>query len=236
MTSMAQKWLELVQSNLFPPTCLLCNNPGKLAFDLCTPCYQDLAINLYCCYRCAENYDQAKKNHQLCGHCLKHIPAYTKTYAPFLYQGSIRYLLHHLKFNAQYKNARLLGMLMAEFLMQNADIPERIIPVPLHPLRYRQRGFNQSIEIAKTLQTTLGIPLDFKSCIRHRNTPHQIDLSAKLRKTNLKNAFSVTSTITAQHVAIIDDVMTTGTTVNELAKVLLKTGVKRVDVWVCARA
>ncbi|MCK5905425.1 MAG: ComF family protein, partial [Gammaproteobacteria bacterium] len=80
------------------------------------------------------------------------------------------------------------------------------------------------------------IPLDTKSCIRQRNTPHQIDLPAKQRLKNLKNAFMINSPITAHHIAIVDDVITTGSTANELAKILKKAGVDRVDIWGCARA
>jgi ComF family protein len=141
-----------------------------------------------------------------------------------------------LKFNAQYKNARLLGLLLAEGLRQTPQLPDCLIPVPLHKARYRERGFNQSIEIARTAGKALQIPVDVHSCIRHRDTPHQTQLTAKQRRKNMKNAFSIRQAIPARHIAIIDDVMTTGSTVHELAAVLKKAGVARVDVWVCARA
>jgi ComF family protein len=172
----------------------------------------------------------------LCGRCLSQPPAYDRTYTPFIYQGAIRYLITHLKFGADYKNARLLGQLLAEHLHDTAERPDCIIPIPLHKSRYRERGFNQAIEIARILSKELQIPLDLDSCIRHRDTPHQIALPAKQRRKNMKNAFSLRKPITAQHVAIIDDVMTTGTTAHELAVVLKKSGVAKVDVWVCARA
>jgi len=108
--------------------------------------------------------------------------------------------------------------------------------VPLHKARYRQRGFNQSIEIAKAAGKALQIPVDMQSCVRHRDTPHQTQLTAKQRRTNMKNAFSMVKPITAGHIAIVDDVMTTGSTVHELAISLKKAGVARVDVWVCTRA
>jgi ComF family protein len=161
---------------------------------------------------------------------------FDETHAPFLHKGAIRYLIANLKFNQQYKNARLLGMLLASHIEKTAELPELIIPVPLHTQRYRERGFNQSVEISKTLSRLLNIPLNTKSCIRNRNTPHQIDLPAKLRHNNIKNAFRVIHPIKQQHIALVDDVMTTGSTVNEIAKVLKKSGVSRVDIWVCARA
>jgi ComF family protein len=148
----------------------------------------------------------------------------------------MRHLIAGLKFSADYKNARLLGRLLAEELTQTPQLPDCLIPVPLHKARYRQRGFNQSIEIARAVGNALHIPVDVNSCIRHRDTPHQTQLTAKQRRTNMKNAFSIIKQITAQHIAIVDDVMTTGSTVHELAVVLKKAGVARVDVWVCARA
>ena len=172
----------------------------------------------------------------LCGSCLSRQPAFDVTYAPFIHQGAIRHLIGSLKFGSHYKNARLLGMLLAEHLKQSAERPDLILPVPLHKSRYRSRGFNQAIEIARTVAKELQIPLDLTSCRRHRDTLHQSQLPAKKRRKNLKNAFSVVKPIHARHIAIVDDVMTTGSTAHELACVLKKAGVSRVDVWVCARA
>jgi len=148
----------------------------------------------------------------------------------------MRYLIANLKFNQQYQNARLLGSLLATHLKKTTKMPDIIIPIPLHKQRFQERGFNQSVEIAKVLAEQLNIPLNSNSCIRHRNTPHQINLPAKQRNTNIKNAFTISRAIKAQHVAIVDDVMTTGSTLNELASTLKKAGVNRVDAWACARA
>ena len=147
----------------------------------------------------------------------------------------MRALVTRLKFNDNYKNARLLGMLLAEKL-QNHPLPDCLIPVPLHENRYRERGFNQSIEISRTLARQLKIPLELTLCIRHRNTPHQVSLPAKQRQTNIKDAFSIAKPLSYKHVAIVDDVMTTGSTVAEIARVLKQAGVQKVEVWVCARA
>jgi ComF family protein len=152
-----------------------------------------------------------------------------------MYQAELRYLILGLKNNAQYQNARLLGTLLAEQLSKT-QLPDCIIPVPLHPSRYRERGFNQSIEIAKTTAKVLHIPVDVSICIRHRDTPHQTSLTAKQRRSNIKNAFTVLKPVKGLHIAIVDDVMTTGSTVRELANSLKKAGAKCVDVWVCARA
>lgn len=192
--------------------------------------------NLHCCLRCAGSFKTAISTPQLCGRCISQTPAFNKTHAPYLYHGIMRYLIIHLKFNQQYKNARLLGYLLANYLQKMVELPETIIPVPLYSQRFRERGFNQSTEIAKSLSKQLKIPINTHACIRTRNTPHQIDLPAKQRITNIKNAFTINSPINARHVAVVDDVMTTGSTVNELAKVLKKSGINRIDIWVCARA
>jgi ComF family protein len=142
-------------------------------------------------------------------------------------------LITDLKFGAQFKSARLLGSLLSEYVDKSAEKPECILPVPLHKSRYRERGFNQALEIARTVSRNLQIPIDFTSIIRHKDTPHQTGFSAKKRRQNLRRAFSVQKAVNAQHVAILDDVMTTGSTVNEVAAVLKQAGVSRVDVWVC---
>lgn len=172
----------------------------------------------------------------LCGQCLATHPAFDRTYAPFLHQGAIRHLITTLKFNAHYPNARLLGCLLAEHLLQTAQMPDLILPIPLHPARYRQRGYNQAIEIATILSRQLQIPMALDHCQRHRDTPHQTRLSAKQRRKNMKNAFKLVNPLHAHHVALVDDVMTTGSTAHELAAVLKRSGVAKVDVWICARA
>ncbi len=233
---MGNNWINIIQDYLLPPTCILCGNSGHHSQDICSACFGDLKRNIHCCYRCAENFESAPSTPQLCGRCLKKTPAFDETYAPFIYEGSIRYLIATLKFNKQYKNARLLGYLLATYIEKTTEIPELIIPVPLHKKRTQERGFNQSIEIAKTAGKILNIPVDVHLCTRIRDTPHQIELPAKQRRKNVKNAFVVTNPTDIQHVAILDDVITTGSTTNEVAKALKKAGIVKVDAWGCAKA
>lgn len=229
-------WFYIIQDYLMPPTCILCGNNGYNSQDICKYCFLGLIKNNHRCYQCASIFTTPNPTPQLCGDCIRQPPFFDNTYAPFIYCGVLRYLITTLKFNNHYKNARLIGYLLANYLSQTAQLPEIIIPIPLHKKRLRERGFNQSTEIAKSLASHLNIPVDNQSCIRIRNTPHQTHVSAKQRHHNIKNAFALTQPIKAQHVAIIDDVMTTGATVNELAKVLKKSQVQRVDIWICARA
>ncbi|MBT3812883.1 MAG: ComF family protein [Gammaproteobacteria bacterium] len=233
---MVNNWCNIIQYSLLPPSCILCGNRGMPCMDLCQPCYDGLLTVGNHCYCCARPFATDSINPHLCGKCQKHPPAFDRTYAPYFHQGAIRYLINHCKFSGAYKYSRLLGLLLADFLANNAELPELIIPVPLHPKRYRQRGFNQTLEIGKIIAQELSIPIDNNCCLHVKNSPHQISLSGKQRHKNIKNAFQLKTIPKAHHIAILDDVLTTGATANELARVIKASGVNRVDVWVCARA
>lgn len=114
-------------------------------------------------------------------------------------------------------------------------LPDVIIPVPLHPSRLRSRSYNQALELARPIARHLGVTVDYQSCVRARETAAQSDMPAKLRRKNVKGAFQVRGT-DADHVAIIDDVMTTGHTVDELADAMRGCGIRKIDIWICARA
>ncbi|NOQ34339.1 MAG: ComF family protein [Methylococcaceae bacterium] len=217
-----------------PSSCILCDNRGIVNQDICSYCLAALLKNKVCCYQCGIALEQLT-NSRVCGDCQSRPPAFERSYAPFIYHGAMRYLISTLKFNNHYKNARLLGQLLAE-TAPKTELPQCIIPIPLHKSRYRQRGFNQCIEIAKTVSKQLQIPVDNSLCIRHKNTPHQIGLAMKERRKNVKNAFSMIKKPDYDHIAILDDVMTTGSTMREIAAVFQKSGVSKIDVWVCARA
>lgn len=229
-------WCDIIQYSLLAPSCILCGNRGMQHMDLCQPCYNGLLRVANHCYCCAREFASEHINQQLCGECQRHHPAFDSTYAPFVHQGAVRHLINHCKFNRAYKYTRVLGLLLTDFLLHNAQMPELIIPVPLHPKRYRQRGFNQTLEIAKIISRQLAIPIDNNCCLRVKNTPHQISLLAKQRQQNIKHAFQMQATPKARHVAILDDVITTGATANELARMIKATRVTRVDLWVCTRA
>jgi ComF family protein len=171
-----------------------------------------------------------------CGACQKRPPNFDSAFALFRYEEPARHLIRALKFHARYPCARLLGEMLADALAGREDKPGLIIPVPLHRSRYRERGHNQSLEIARTLSRRLRIPLDYQSCVRALATQPQTELSARERRRNVKKAFAVVKPPAANHVAILDDVVTTGATSNALAKALRGAGVGRIDVWACARA
>jgi len=227
------KSLRSIAHRLWPPTCVLCDETGMPGWDLCRPCYQELPRNVCCCPRCAQPLPVS----YLCGHCQKSLPNFDITYAPFLYDGAISYLVTGLKFRRRLAYARVLGQLFAEVLQTQPNRPECLIPVPLHRKRRVQRGFNQSLEIARVIANRLDIAMDAGLCQRIIDTPHQSGLTADERRKNLQGAFRAAPRIARyRHVAVFDDVMTTGTTLNEIARCLKRAGVTTVEAWVCTRA
>jgi ComF family protein len=216
---------------LFPHTCILCHAHTHRAMDLCSACEQSLPFIQHSCHCCGI---PIPSDTHICGKCLKRKPIFDKTFALFHYQTPIIQMISQLKFNQQLGVSKILGDLMANHLSPSQKL-ECIIPVPLHNKRLKERGFNQALEIAKPISKKLQIPINIKSCKRIRNTEHQTAIPAKLRKRNVRNAFQVIKLLRAKHIVILDDVMTTGNTVSELARILRHKGVEKIDVWCCAR-
>jgi ComF family protein len=219
---------------LLPPTCILCGDPARQEIDLCKACQQELPWLTQMCERCALPLTNATT----CGACLYQPPPFDKTLALWHYQQPVDHFITNLKFNHQLVYARLLGELLAQRLQQHYQqhaLPECIIPVPLHTKRLRERGFNQALEIARPIAKQLKIKLDFKNCQRTRATEAQSALPAKHRHKNVKDAFAIKNKFHARHVALIDDVITTGHTITELSHALRKHDVEQIDVWCCAR-
>lgn len=221
---------------LLSSTCIICRLPAKQARDLCCRCEADLPLNNSACYQCALPITGAASQMR-CGHCLQKPPAFERTIAPYHYQDAITRLIYDLKFNQQLANANVLGQICATKIKQHYQkqiLPEIIIPIPLHRRRLRQRGFNQALEISKPVSRLLNIPIDKFSCQRIIDTVPQTRLTAKLRRKNLRGAFKI-SKLKVKHVAVIDDVMTTGTTMREFCATLTHAGIERIDVWCVAR-
>lgn len=201
-------------------------------------CEQDLPLNSFRCVICAAPFPgtHANKKILVCGKCQKKPPHYTTSLIPYLYAAPLKQLITQLKFHGNLSYAPLLAHCFIKTIKQRkSNRPECIIPVPLHGQRLRERGFNQALELARIVAKQLNIPLDYRYCQRDKSTPFQSGLSAKQRKQNLKNAFSVSKLPSYKHVAIFDDVVTTGTTVNELARQLKRSGVETIEVWAIAR-
>ena len=228
--------LHNVLSDLFPSRCILCQRTADQNIEICPECYKALPHNERHCTCCALPLADDTDNTVLCGRCIQKKPDYDYAHSLFRYEDSVIGLVHQLKFSEKISFARSIGeMLLLKFL-ETGEEPDCLLPVPLHDSRLRQRGFNQSIEISRVLTKKTAIPIEFDVVVRHRSTPAQTGLDASQRKRNIKGAFSIEQPLNYGHVLIVDDVMTTGATVNELARVLKKSGVERVGVLSIARA
>lgn len=234
---MINEWLNIIHKALYPPVCLICGNKGHELNDLCVDCAASLPYNRVCCRICAARLPESA-GIDVCGTCSLKSPAYDSTCSMFLYQQPIRILISSLKFHSNHAAARLLGQLMSEHLRAlNVVLPDLIIPVPLHPNRLKQRGFNQSIELARGISANLGVPMLLDRCLRNRDTVAQTGLVSKQRRKNMRGAFSMKGPLLENaQVAILDDVITTGSTVRELAKTLRRHGASKIQVWSIARA
>ncbi len=177
----------------------------------------------------------------LCAHCLQHPPEYDSAWAPLRYERPLDWLVTGLKFHQRLSTARLLGELAAGLLApvyarQPQQQPQLLIPVPLHASRLKSRGYNQALELARPLARALKLALDPFACSRTRATAAQSDLDAQHRAANVRGAFACQRDLAGLRVAVVDDVVTTGHTVNELTRVLKRAGAARVEVWSVARA
>ena len=247
----------------FRNDCLICNADlikqyqgpliAESVIDLCAQCKNQFICNVFCCAKCAMplqnnmylHSPQKLENNQLvCGACQKQKPLWEKALTSFIYEYPLDRLLIALKYNRRIDYVKTL----ARLLIQDIDLqynftdaavpkPDCIVPVPLHLLRECQRGYNQAHLLARELSLQLGFPLQTKLIKRVRNTPQQSRLPKKQREKNLRKAFAVDSSIRVpKYVALVDDVMTTGSTAHAVTKKLLELGVQRVDVWCVARA
>ena len=222
---------------LYPSVCLLCSARGNRHRPLCEGCAAELPYNDRACVRCAAPLPSTAGT-ALCGRCQRHPPPYQQTLAVFRYQSPIDYLIRTFKFDGSLAAGRLLSMLMTEQLVEKIhDLPEAIIPVPLHKTRLQERGFDQTLELARPLARQLDRPLVTDLVRRVRYHPPQSSLSGRARRRNVIGAFGLTrQDITGlHHVALIDDVMTSGSTIEELTRLLQRGGIGRVQVWLCAR-
>jgi ComF family protein len=231
-----QRALARLDALVFPPRCRLCGVAAADADGLCGGCLADLPWLVGGCPRCARALPYG---HALapCGACLKKPPAFDTATALLRYRAPVDYLIQRLKFSGELALAPLLARRLAEKIaVRGTALPELLIPVPLHPARLRERGFNQATELARHLRRYLDIPVEHRLCRRERHTPPQSLMPPAARRLNLRGAFRVAGQLPARHLAIIDDVMTTGHTANELAGVLRRAGAGFIEVWIVARS
>ena len=224
-------WLRKAVRTVFPPRCLLCGEPGVNGRDLCPACTAALPWNASACLRCALPLPAPAT----CGACLQKPPPMDETHAVFVYGFPLDRLVPRLKFHNDLAAGRLLSELMAEALCA-LPRPAALVPVPLHDTRLGRRGYDQALELAAPLAQRLRIPLLADALRRTRATSPQSELDAAARQRNLRRAFTVhADAALPDHVVLVDDVMTTGATLEAAARALRRAGVSRVEAWVCAR-
>jgi ComF family protein len=220
---------------LWPPCCLACGERGEGARDLCRACADALPWLGIACPSCALPLPLPGPA-VACGGCLQHPPPLVQVQAAFVYARPLDRLLPQLKFHGDLAAGRLLSQLMAQ-ACAGAPRPDALVPIPLHATRLRRRGYDQALELARPLARQFGLPLRSELLRRCKATaPQSEQASATDRQRNLRDAFQVPAGVSLPaHVALVDDVMTTGATLHAAAKALRRAGVPRVDAWVCAR-
>ena len=218
---------------VLPLRCLLCGAAGADGIDLCADCATELPRNQSCCARCALPLATSAA---LCGECQRHTPPWDAAWAPFRYGWPLDRLESRYKFGNDLAAGRVLSTLWRREPCP-ADLPSLLLTVPLHRDRLRRRGYNQALELAAPLARELGVPQRHDILLRVRHTQAQTELDAVGRRRNVRGAFTLRQgAALPAHVAILDDVMTTGATLAECVRVLKRVGVERVDVWALARA
>lgn len=213
--------------SLWPQSCFACARLGPDA--ICTDCQRDLPwLDAAHCPRCALPSPGA----QMCGHCLRRAPHFDATLALFAYDFPVRDMVLAYKYG-QVRHGRGL----AAYLQQAVDgLPiDLVVPMPLHRARLAERGFNQSLELARPLAQRLGVTLDARLVERDINTPRLQGLRQKERQRAVRGAFRCTRSVEGLHVLVLDDVMTSGASLNELARTLKMSGAASVTNLVLAR-
>jgi ComF family protein len=221
---------------MWPPSCLLCGSAGAAEIDLCGACAADLLRNDPACAVCAEPLAANGGGKLVCGECLRDPPAFSSSFVPYRYAYPLDHLVRGLKFRNELACGRVLGELFSQCLLAHGgSLPEAIVPVPLASRRYRERGYNQASELALAIRRVTGVAVRSGVVIRQRETAEQAGLNRKARRRNVRSAFTAVAPVHARSVAILDDVVTTGSTVRELATVLLEAGAEQIAVWAIAR-
>ncbi len=210
--------------------CALCAAPctGEI---LCAACIADLPrLPRQRCPQCA----LPTPHGEVCGACLKRPPRFERCRAVFAYAFPVDALVQRLKYASELSLAGFMARQL-EWEVAPHPLPDLILPMPLHPRRLGERGFNQSLEIGRILARRLHVPMRAQVCRRIRDTPAQAGLDLKERRRNLRGAFRCEEGLRGMRVALLDDVLTTGASLDELAHAARQAGAWEVEAWVVAR-
>jgi len=239
-------WLDAFFSLFFPSPCRVCQGPLTIHRSLiCGSCWNKIRmIEGPICSRCGIPFpsveSQAFATHFLCGTCRLQEPPFHQARSVGYYEGTLREGIHLFKFGKREEMGRHLGRLMVDHFPQDWGLSatDLILPIPLHPGRRRERGFNQSLILAEFVARAFDIPLDARQLVRSRPTLPQSDLPLSEKFVNLKNAFEVRKPerIEGKNILLVDDIYTSGATAQEASKALLKAGAEKVFVYTLARS
>jgi len=219
-----------LRQHALPASCLLCAAPAKRA-NLCEGCYADLpALPSGQCPTCAE----PTLGGETCGVCLSQPRRFDRVLAPAAYAYPLDRLIQNFKYGGNLAVAPLLADLMLARI-RTEPLPDLIVPMPLSTERLRARGFNQSLEIAALIGRRTGVPVDADACQRVRHGDAQSSLPYRRRADNVQGAFVCMRDLTGCSIAVVDDVLTTGSTLDEIARVLRLCGASRITGWTAAR-
>ncbi len=217
---------------VWPPRCVLCGDDAG-DDNLCDGCRDDLPWVRTGCRRCAE---PLPRTIAVCGNCARSVPPFDAAWASLIYGAGAASLVHRFKFRGDLAAGRALGETLAA-RVRDADRPQLLVPVPLHWSRQWRRGFNQAELLAADVTRSIDGPPVHRLLQRRRRTPAQSALAAGRRRANVRGAFACRRPPPGlRHVALVDDVMTTGATLAECTRALKRAGIERVDLWVAARA
>jgi len=236
-----KRFFDALLDVILPPICHICHSfiPDAGGLHICPTCRDSLPlVSFPLCSLCGIPFAGAGGDHR-CGACLTHPPHFDAARVRFLYEGAIRDLIHSFKYNQRTELRYPLALLALEEvsrLVTDHD-PHLIVPVPLHRSRLRQRGFNQAVLLGRTISRHHSLPMLPDALVRTRRTEPQIELSSAERRLNVKGAFSVgrADSVAGKRILLLDDVMTTGSTMDECAKVLKMAGAKVVVATAIAR-
>jgi len=227
----ARKWANKALDLLFPPVCAACDTLGSL---ICSDCLAQMKqVNEPLCFRCGRSALYAVP---VCRSCLQPSFNMQQIRAPLLYDEPATRVIHKMKYDGYFALAQPMAQIMARAWPDWEHFPDVILPIPLHPRRQRQRGFNQSALLAVHLGRLLNIPVNQKGMERVRHTNPQIGLSPKDRLENVRGAFLADSReVNSKQILLIDDVYTTGATMSAAADALLAAGAAGISAYCLAR-
>lgn len=231
-------WQQLFLDLFFPPVCASCLKPVSGSVSLCDVCAMDIRyLHSPLCLRCGTSFSSGDSGDHFCGSCLGKPPTFSLARGIVLYAPPVSHLLHRLKYGADRTVLSALSQMAVQFDFTVFSSCDLIIPVPLHPRRLRERGLNQSLVLAHIFFPLKAKIIYPEILIRIRDTVPQTGLNGKERRRNLQAAFAVRrkEDIVGKGICLVDDVFTTGTTVHECSRTLLRAGAKEVKVLTMAR-